>query len=401
MSAPHDTLDLPAWPVYSLTVHDGGRVDAFGPLVPEAGHPDRASAVGAVASAAARLGRPVRAEATEPDGTVWHLAISPDGTVGELPDDGSRARTPKRHTGKNARAGSGAAEPVAPVRAADLTEPVAPVEAVEPGGPVRTGRATHAAPGSIGRPDPADTASDRPGPPAVMSPRPDPEPAPAAAAAYEALPGPAAPTGREAAAPRAGAEVYAEPLAQVTDLLQKGRIGEAAALAVRLDEHAAGALGLSHPDALRIREIRARVTSLDGDTAAGVRLFRDVAERWHYRGNAEHAEAAAVRAETLWLQMTHPGAALSAGIDVVRLRNQIPGENGEALSAVLEHRAWLETAGGAPGPVPPREDTANAPAGTPPLSTTWAGASSPAVTTARAGRPVLSWERPAQEPRTA
>jgi hypothetical protein len=162
-----------------------------------------------------------------------------------------------------------------------------------------------------------------------------------------------------------------------------GRVSEAGALAARLDEQAAGVLGLSHPDALRIREIRARVTALTGDAVGGVQLFRDVAERWHYQGHAEQAEAAAIRAETLWLQITDLTPALSAGIAVVRLRNQIPGKGGKALTAALEHQASLEAASCAAEGEEPRMNASAVP---------------PAIP--RVQPPARSWERPAQEPQS-
>ncbi|MGW4983256.1 hypothetical protein [Streptomyces mirabilis] len=345
MQTSYETTELPAWPVYALTVHDGGQVDASGPLVPAAGHPDRASAVDTVAAAAARLGRPVRAEATEPDGAVWHLVISPDGTVGELPGGEQRTRAPKKRTEKLDRAGSVPAQPPAPAV------------------PARNdGTAGAKAPASVRRPDPATGA-----------PIPSGQAGPAAAPAALQAPEPEA-------EPPAETRGDTESLALVAGLLQAGRLGEADALAARLDEQASDALGISHPDALHIRETRARVTALAGNTVAGVLLFRDVAERWHYQGGAEQAEAAAVRAETLWLEITDLGPALSAGIAVIRMRNQIPGERGEALAAALEHKAWLEAAAGAAGePLPPEHTTAVPPG------------------TTRIHGPVHSWERPAQE----
>ncbi|BCL25517.1 hypothetical protein ACFFS2_08815 [Streptomyces aurantiacus] len=372
MPTTYETTDLPAWPVYALTVRDDGRVDASGPLVPAAGHPNRASAIDTVAAAAVRLGRPVRADATEPDGAVWHLVISPDGTVGELPGDGQRARAPKRRTEKPDRTENPATEPAAARVPAVIDETAdARVPASVPA------RAVEA---DVPRPEPAVTPSVRPDPPAATG------------SSYEPVPlstshfGPAAASTGLApeAGPPAGTGAYAKSLALVTDLLQAGHVDEAAALVARLDEQASGDLGISHPDALRIREIRARVTALAGNAVAGVLLFRDVAERWHYQGDAEQAEAAAVRAETLWLQITDLDPALSAGIAVVRLRNQIPGEGGESLAAALEHKTWLEAATGAAHGRPPRQHAAAVPSGG-----------------ARTRSPALSWERPAQETPTA
>lgn len=96
MSTMRESTDVPAWPVYALTVHDDGRVLASGPLIETSGHPTRAEAVDVVAGAAARLGRSVRATATEPDGAVWPLIVSPDGEVSEVRTGRTRAAAPKK-----------------------------------------------------------------------------------------------------------------------------------------------------------------------------------------------------------------------------------------------------------------------------------------------------------------
>lgn len=267
--------DVPAWPAYALTVHDDGRVDAAGPLVPFTTHPHRAAAVGAVAEASARLGRPVRAEATEANGTVWLLVVSPDGSVGEIA--GARATERPRRRGTRATKASPPASAVSSASAATAAS-------------------------SVSSAAPADAEPD-----------------------------------------------FAEGLALVAEHLEAGRIDPAAELAARLDRRAADTLGVSHPDALRIREVWARISALLGDTAAGVRLFRDVAERWHYRGETENAESAAARAVALWLQITDLDTALATGMGVVRMRNQIPGEGATALTEALKHQAWLENTRAATG----------------------------------------------------
>ncbi|MGP3973541.1 hypothetical protein ACTWQF_05770 [Streptomyces sp. 8N114] len=246
---PYEPSEVPAWPAYAFVVQDSGRVAVSGPLLPASEHPDRSAAIDAVAAAAAGLGRPVRAEATEPDGTVWLLVISPDGSVGELSGAAAqRGRPPKKRS----------------------TPPPTP---------------------ALGSPDALTDA----------------------VAHLEA---------------HAGA----------------GRMDEALALAAQLDEKAADELGLSHPEALRIREARARVTALAGDAVGGVRMYRDVAERWHYQGAADQAEAVATRAEDLWLQIPDPETAALAGVAMVRMRNQIPGQGGHAFAAVLAHQSQLEAA---------------------------------------------------------
>ncbi|MFI6694196.1 hypothetical protein ACIBLA_21055 [Streptomyces sp. NPDC050433] len=300
-----ESTDVPAWPVYDLTVHDDGRVLASGPLIPTSGHATRAAATEVVADAAARLGRAVRATATEPGGAVWRLIISPEGEVSEAPGGGARTAAPKKRKGRR---------------------------------PVRRSAKAAAVPG----------------------------------------------------VPK-GTETYAESLAQVRDHLDAGRTDQAGELAARLDTQAAGVLGVSHPEALRVREVHAEATALAGDVVGGVQLYRDVAERWHYRGDAEQAEAAASHAEMLWMRMTHVGQALSAGVDVIRMRNQIPGRAGEALAAALEHREWLLKAQDASEPGAREQSVAE-----PPAPRVVADAPAP-----RAPRPAPTWERPAVDTRKA
>ncbi|MFJ8751495.1 hypothetical protein ACIREO_19510 [Streptomyces sp. NPDC102441] len=305
MSTRHESTDVPAWPVYDLTVHDDGRVLASGPLVPTSGHATRASAIDVVAGAAARLGRAVRATATEPSGVAWQLIVSPGGEVSEDPAGAPRTTVPrKRQTKRSAR-----------------TQAVA-AQAVVSDAPVSRSRS------------------------------------------------------------RKDTEAYEESLDEVRAHLEAGRADQARELAAQLDTRATGVFGVSHPDTLRIREVRAGATAMAGDTAGGIQLYRDVAERWHYRGDAEQAEAVAGRAEQLWMRITDVGEALSAGVALIRLRSQIPGEAGAALTAVLRHRDRLLTAHDTHGPREEDHTVADSPA-------------------PRSRRPAPTWERPAVGARKA
>ncbi|MFH8471068.1 hypothetical protein [Streptomyces sp. NPDC017991] len=243
-------------------MRDSGHVDVGGPMMPSTTHPHRSAAIDAVTAVASRLGRPVRAEAVETDGTVWQLAVAPNGAVGEfVGEQGTRA------------------------------------------------------------PERRDTAAPAPAPPTRHRP--------------QSLTQPRSQSHGQS-------HDFADTLILVTGHLDAGRVEMAVELATELDELAADSLGVSHPDALRIREIRARATALAGDPEGGVRLFRDVAERWHYKNESGLAEAAAQHAESLWPRITDLETALSAGLGLVRLRNQMPGQDGAALAAVIEHLSWLE-----------------------------------------------------------
>jgi hypothetical protein len=303
MSTTHEAADVPAWPVYDLTVHEDGRVLVSGPLVPTSEHATRTSALEVIAGVADGLGRPVRATASEPGGAVWRLIVSPGGEVSEVPAPAGGPRTARPKKRRTRR----------PARTANTVGPTA----ADSGAPV---------PPSAARKEP---------------------------------------------------QTYEDSLDRVRNHLAAGRTEEAVALAALLDTRATGILGVSHPDTLRIREVRARATALAGDTVGGIQLYRDVAERWHYQGNAEQAETVASRTEQFWMRITRVDEALSAGVAVVRMRSQIPGQDGTALAAVLAHRERLlkahETTS---GPVSGERSVADAPVQRSPRST-------------------LTWERPA------
>ncbi|MEU0147664.1 hypothetical protein ABZ119_17150 [Streptomyces sp. NPDC006288] len=220
-----------------------------------------------------------------------------------------------------------------------------------------------------------------------------------------------------------GTGTYEESLDQVRDHLEAGRTEQAGVLAAQLDTRAAGILGVSHPETLRVREVRARATALAGDTVAGIQLYRDVAERWHYQGDGERAEAVASVAELLWMGITDVDEALAAGVAVVRMRSQIPGQDGDALTAVLKHREWLlkARAGNGPGahtpggpgrshdPNEPGTQTPSGPGTPDPSGPEVRGPSIPEVRALgaegspapRSSRPAPSWERPAVATRKA
>ncbi|WP_326686987.1 hypothetical protein OIE63_07365 [Streptomyces sp. NBC_01795] len=404
MPTTYEPSEVPAWPVYSFDVQHSGRVAVSGPLLPASEHPTRASAIEDVVAAAVRLGRPVRAAATEPDGTVWQLVISPDGSVGEMsggPQRGKsqRGKSPKKRNAHTPSRAPAPGRPQVPGRTQDMGAAQSPGAAVQhPGAAVQnTGGAVQhpaaqPAPTPDPAPEPAPAAAPAPAPDPVLAappepapapapepalaaapvptpapdpapaaapvptPAPEPTPHPALAAVLSPAPAPApdpAPAPAPAPAPQQSLPEAPSSLAEAVSRLDThaaaGRMDQAVALAVKLDEQAAGALGLSHPDALRVREARARIAGLAGDPVGGVRLYRDVAERWHYQGASEEAESVAGRAHALWLEISDLETAVSAGVAMVRMRNQIPGEGGSAFAAVLDYQTQLEAARDAAG----------------------------------------------------
>ncbi|KWX05995.1 hypothetical protein TH66_00380, partial [Carbonactinospora thermoautotrophica] len=75
-----DLAQVPAWPVVTIALTATGQAYVNRVPVPyPPGADPRAAAVRAAAAIAVQLGRPVRATATDPDGTTWPLIIHPDG----------------------------------------------------------------------------------------------------------------------------------------------------------------------------------------------------------------------------------------------------------------------------------------------------------------------------------
>jgi hypothetical protein len=79
-----DPSTVPAWPLVTIVLTEEGKAFVNDtPVSQRDGVDPRAAAVAAAAEHIAQLGlaRPVRANATEPDGTIWPLLIHPDGTA--------------------------------------------------------------------------------------------------------------------------------------------------------------------------------------------------------------------------------------------------------------------------------------------------------------------------------
>ncbi|MBH1939210.1 hypothetical protein I5Q34_33980, partial [Streptomyces sp. AV19] len=273
-------------PHYHLVQHDDGTVTMTGPTAPHHPHDDQAAAIAAVAELAAAMGRPVRATATDPDGTTWHLIISPDETVTE----------------------TGA-----------ITGPAKPAR--------RTLRPRMT-------PAPTKTA-----PPTSE------EPAPAAPAAVPAGTEPAStpvPAAPQTPPPVREPGHTVADFAAIRSYAEAGDLEKASALAAALDEAISAQHGPSHPSTLEVREVRAHLRAEAGDLPAAVTLYRDVAERWLYHGNQPQADATADRAHALWLKITDPRTAAQLADAIVRMRSQIPGPGARAYAAAQQRQAGLQ-----------------------------------------------------------
>ncbi|MFH8350465.1 hypothetical protein [Streptomyces sp. NPDC018045] len=282
---------VPRWPCYRLTAADDGTVTADGPGIEAGPYTGQNQAAAAVAALAAQLTRPVRAEASDPDGTVWPLIIEPSGTV--TADGPARRDTSRR-------------------RKATARRPQAPA-----------------------------------GPAPVPAPRNEPEPPPARAAEPTQSPRPPAP-----AEPARPAPQPAPSFLRIRPLEQAGDLDGAADLAAELDDATARTHGPSHPEAVRAREIRAYLNVQRGDLTAAAHLYRDVAERQFHQGDHPAAAESASRAHALWLQVTDVTVAVGLGTAIIRMRSLIPGQDNTAYHKAVRHQARLEAAHAGSEPLP-------------------------------------------------
>ncbi|GAA0439069.1 hypothetical protein [Streptomyces luteireticuli] len=279
------TATVPAWPLYHLVQHDDGTVTISGPTAPQHPHDDESAAVAAVAELAATMGRPVRATATDPDGTTWHLVINPDQTVTE--------------TGTTPR-------PTKPAR-----------RTLRPRKNTTTATAAATAGGEAAPQSPAALPA---GPPAEE--------------AVPAAPQQTPPLAREPGSP-------VPNFAAIRSYAEAGDLTKANALADALDEAISAQHGPSHHSTLEVREVRAHLRAEAGDLPAAVTLYRDVAERWLYHGNQTQADTTADRAHALWLKITDPATAVRLADSIVRMRSQIPGPGARAYTAAQQRQATL------------------------------------------------------------
>jgi hypothetical protein len=250
-----DPSDVPAWPVVVVELRTDGQINVDGDTfaVPD-GADVRQTAIAAVATTASLIGRPVRAEAREPDGTIWPLIVTPDGQAIAA---GAGRRPPPTAKRRGFRGGL-------------LRRPTA--EQVS-GAPRRATMSAGA------------TVTPQPGPPQGPAvPLPPPAPRPAAAPApgpspssSEAAPE-AAPSTQAASAsfPPPDAEVRAA-LDRVFMELHRKRLAAARSRAQALVDRLTEARGHSDPAVDAAREVLAYTTFVAGDAARAARLYADLA----------------------------------------------------------------------------------------------------------------------------
>jgi hypothetical protein len=166
---------------------------------------------------------------------------------------------------------------------------------------------------------------------ALTAPEPDPKPTPARGfdAVAEAVLGdePMVTDGE-------GTAFLAEPMGRINEAVKAGRIEEAAGLAERTVDEAAGALGPDHPEVLRLRELTAYIAYLAGDPLRSFRLSLDLARIRHRAHDAEAAYGNVQSAATAWRAVRDPEQGLALGRDLIDLWTELATEDGPAVEDV-------------------------------------------------------------------
>ncbi|XUL88697.1 tetratricopeptide repeat protein [Streptomyces galilaeus] len=165
----------------------------------------------------------------------------------------------------------------------------------------------------------------------LTAPEPDPKPTPARGfdAVAEAVLGddPVVTAGE-------GVAFLAEPMALINEAVKAGRIEEAAGLAERTVDEAAGALGPDHLEVLRLRELTAYIAYLAGDPVRSFHLSLDLAGIRHRAHDAEGAYGNVQSAATAWRAVRDPGQGLSLGRALIDLWTELATEDGPAVDDI-------------------------------------------------------------------
>ncbi|HSA53951.1 MAG TPA: hypothetical protein VLH10_28055 [Yinghuangia sp.] len=310
-----DVDSIPRWPVIAIRLDGDGSVTVDGePLALAPGEDARTVAMERARHTADLLGRPVRVDAREPDGTVFPMVIDGTGDVAEagppvVPGPQRRGLLRRRSAPAQAEAGAAPLPPPAPARA----------DEVSPAG--------------------AFTAPPVPVPPVVSDP-PGTGVAPPYAAARQ-VPRPAndfgeAVSGFGSAAPSPGhggqalprpTEEQARVLARVRRAAEagdpRGALAEIREIARDAEGGAAAALG----------EVEAYLTFLDGDPVKASRLYLGLASDPDRRISDTWALGLVECAHHCWLDVDDVGPAYELGRELVAAYTRL----GAADSVQIAH----------------------------------------------------------------
>ncbi|WP_043682661.1 hypothetical protein [Streptomyces xylophagus] len=195
-----------------------------------------------------------------------------------------------------------------------------------PPAPLRDGYGPAAPPPAAPRPAPLPIPDL-----ALTAPEPDPKPTPARGfdAVAEAVLGdePMATDGE-------GTAFLVEPMGRINEAVKAGRIEEAAGLAERTVDEAAGGLGPEHPEVLRLRELTAYIAYLAGDPLRSFHLSLDLAGIRHRARDAEAAYGNVQSAATAWRAVRDPEQGLALGRALIDLWTELATEEGPAAEDI-------------------------------------------------------------------
>lgn len=322
--------DIPVWPTLSIELHADGRVRVDGERVDvPPGADARTAAIQVVGGTAALIGRPVRAEAREADGTVWPLVVTPDGRAfpagpARVPANDGR-RTGRRagiirRKAPNAPRG-GRPVPTTPTHTGAPQPPPAPTRSSvppnlsAPGPDAPYPPTSHHVPGDM----PVGTEPTAPSAPVAPTGVARVGPVPASARAASAAP--------PSDVPPPDAET-ARALAEISEAMHRGRPHIARGLAAKLVDRLLAEHG-EHTGAVdAAREVLAYVSFVSGYHIRAGRIYAQLAEsRIVGAGGIDSwGEQLVDNAHFSWLQAGDNPSARELGERVVALReSEDPG----------------------------------------------------------------------------
>ncbi|WP_406299961.1 hypothetical protein OG948_32835 [Embleya sp. NBC_00888] len=362
---------IPAWPVVTIEIawDDSVRVD--GNVIPvELNGDPRAAALAVAAETARLLGRPVRVDAIEPDGTTFPLVVSTDGSATEAGPASSAPQTRRGLFGRRKKAEPSGPPPVSapdpqvapspapefresrdttpsdPRPAVDATPSTRSPEPARPGSPSAESASAPAV-SELGSPTPG--FDETPGPSPAW--RPPSTAAPAAAPAEsrpaEAVSGDAKGPSRVSSTAPGGAAApvpsreQAHTLGLIRRSIDERDTARALELAAALD--ATSAATGDPAQTLAGREVHAYVALLSGRVEPAVELYAGaVSIGLRLGADGDWPPRMAENAHYCWLRVKDPKSALALGRLVRDAYTTISAVDSPAAKAVARRMADLE-----------------------------------------------------------
>ncbi|WP_194236442.1 tetratricopeptide repeat protein [Streptomyces acidicola] len=152
--------------------------------------------------------------------------------------------------------------------------------------------------------------------------------------------------------------LFAEPIGQINEAVQSGRIDEAAELAGLTTAQASATLGPEHPEVQWLRELSAYIAYLAGDMLGSFQLSLDLARLRHRRHDARAAYGDVQSAAAAWRAVRDPHQGLSLGRDLIEVWTELTAEAGPAADDIEQ----LESARTRMGRLTARAEASPAPA---------------------------------------